>query len=65
MFFLEKIKIKYQKPINNGKVAAINFEARLRYIVVIISGIRTRFFAKEVFLFSGLNKLRKKYKENK
>ena len=65
MFFLEKIKIKYQKLINNGKVAAISLDARLRYIVVATSGIKIRLFAKGIFFFLGLNKFRKRYKVNR
>jgi hypothetical protein len=65
MLFLEKIKTKYQKLINNGKVAAISLDARLRYIVMATSGIKIRLFAKGNFFVLGLNKYRKRYKENR
>ena len=62
--FLEKIKTEYQKAIKSGSVAAISLDARLRYIPRTTNGINIILFFKLFFSLSGLNKLRKMYKDN-
>ena len=44
--------MKYQNPNNKGKVAEINLEARLKYMVAATNGINEMRLLKRLLLFS-------------